>query len=64
MIDHWKHWEAAKPDKDAMISWLADSIHPNTYGHIEIAKKIFKTLKIYDINITVCKFFYAIKMKD
>jgi lysophospholipase L1-like esterase len=57
LIDHWKHWETAKPNKDAMMEWLADSIHPNAYGHIEIAKEIFKCLDIYDANSKVCGLF-------
>ncbi|OHB54209.1 MAG: hypothetical protein A2Y12_17035 [Planctomycetes bacterium GWF2_42_9] len=57
LIDHWKHWETIKPGKDSMMEWLADSIHPNLYGHIEIAKEIFKALEIYDTNSPTCKLF-------
>jgi lysophospholipase L1-like esterase len=57
LIDHWKHWETVKPSKDLMMEWLADSMHPNLYGHIEIAKEIFKALGVYDANSPTCKLF-------
>jgi lysophospholipase L1-like esterase len=57
LIDHWEHWQTAKPSKDSMMEWLADSLHPNHYGHIEIAKEIFKALNIYDANSKTCGLF-------
>lgn len=57
LIDHWIHWETAKPDSDSMMEWLSDSLHPNCYGHIEMAKEIFRSLNIYDVNSKVCGLF-------
>lgn len=57
LIDHWNHWKTVKSDENQMMAWLADSIHPNFYGHIEIAKEIFRYLNIYDDNSKVCQLF-------
>ena len=57
LIDHWRHWETEKPDSDAMIRWLADSSHPNHYGHLEMAKEIFRALGVFDPDSNTCKLF-------
>lgn len=57
VVDHWQHWKTAKPEIDAMMEWLSDSVHPNHYGHIEMAKEIFRTLEIFDSDSNTCKLF-------
>jgi len=56
LVDHWKHWEAAKPDQETLLPWIEDqSIHPGVYGHREFAKEIFRVLGIYDDASPTCK---------
>lgn len=56
LVDHFAHWEAAKPDQEALLKWLEDqSIHPNYFGHREMAKLIFQTLEIFDETSPTCQ---------
>lgn len=56
LVDHWKHWEASKPNQADLLPWIEDkSIHPGVYGHREFAKEIFRVLGIYDENSPTCK---------
>ncbi len=56
LIDHWRHWEQAKPEADQLLGWLQDqSIHPNVYGHREMARLIFRTLGIFDRASLTCR---------
>jgi len=49
LVDHWKHWETAKPKQEDLVAWIEDkSIHPGVYGHREFAKLIFQELGISD----------------
>jgi len=49
LVDHWKHWETAKPRQEDLVAWIEDkSIHPGVYGHREFAKLIFTELGISD----------------
>jgi len=56
LVDHWEHWQQAKPDQEQLLPWIEDSrIHPGVYGHREFAKEIFRVLGIYDENSPTCK---------
>jgi acyl-CoA thioesterase I len=56
LVDHYAHWEKAKPDQEQLLPWLEDkSIHPGVYGHREFAKLFFKQLEIYDENSPTCR---------
>lgn len=56
LVDHYAHWEKAKPDQEALLKWLEDqSIHPNEFGHREFAKQIFNDLEIYDEKSPTCQ---------
>jgi len=56
LVDHYAHWEKAKPSQEALVKWLDDeSIHPNFVGHREIAKQLFTTLEIFDSDSPTCK---------
>lgn len=57
LIDHWSYWQEQRKDKESLMNWLSDSIHPNEYGHRAIANKIFMELNIYDPNSPTCKLF-------
>ncbi|OHB55061.1 MAG: hypothetical protein A2Y12_10460 [Planctomycetes bacterium GWF2_42_9] len=56
LIDHYQHWQTAKPNINSMMIWLNDSLHPNEYGHREIARLIFKNLDIFD-NSPTCSLY-------
>ena len=47
LVDHRAHWLAAG-DGGAPPQWLADDIHPNARGHLEMARTIFQRLHIFD----------------
>lgn len=49
LIDNWKHWEAYD-----YLDWLDDSLHPNHSGHLEIARRMFVALSIFDENSFCC----------
>jgi lysophospholipase L1-like esterase len=57
LVDHYAYWQKeAAPSKLQM--WLNDgSIHPNRFGHLVLARKIFLDLGIFDANSMVCKLF-------
>lgn len=56
LVDHWQHWQTAKPDQEQLLAWLEDrSIHPGVYGHREFARLIFRTLDIYDDASPTCR---------
>lgn len=56
LVDHWTHWQEAKPNQDDLLPWLEDhSIHPGVYGHREFARLIFHVLGIYDAESPTCK---------
>lgn len=48
LVDHWKHWQAAKPTVEELRAWLADPIHPNGTGHRQFAIEFFRTIGSYD----------------
>jgi lysophospholipase L1-like esterase len=55
LVDHWKHWETAKPNQEDLLPWIEDkSIHPGVYGHREFAKEIFRVIGIYDAASPTC----------
>lgn len=55
LVDHWKHWETAKPRQEDLVAWIEDkSIHPGVYGHREFAKLIFQELGISDAKSPTC----------
>jgi acyl-CoA thioesterase I len=47
LVDHRAHWLQAG-DGQAPPQWLADEIHPNARGHLEMARTIFRRLHIFD----------------
>ncbi|MFO0901475.1 MAG: SGNH/GDSL hydrolase family protein [Pirellulales bacterium] len=56
LVDHWQHWQQAKPDQESLLPWLEDkSIHPGVYGHREMAKLMFRVLGIYDEASPTCR---------
>ena len=48
LVDHADHWKNAAPDENSLKRLLGEEIHPGGAGHLEMAKKIFCTLGIYD----------------
>lgn len=55
LIDHYKHWQKETKSGARLQMWLNDgSIHPNNFGHIVLARKIFRDLGIFDEKSIVC----------
>lgn len=54
LIDHFDHWRQCA---DRMSFWMSDKNHPNAFGHIEFAHRIFRELEIYDPAATTCRLF-------
>lgn len=55
LIDHYAHWESQTKSNDGvMLGWLNDAIHPNERGHMELARKIFMDLHIFDPASPTC----------
>lgn len=51
LVDHWKVWnfDLREKYKDGVYKKLLnDPLHPNGYGHLEIAWLLFKELSIFD----------------
>lgn len=47
LVDHRAYWESSIPESDRQNNpWLNDAIHPNKQGHLEMAKLIFRELKL------------------
>ncbi|MDK0978443.1 SGNH/GDSL hydrolase family protein [Clostridium perfringens] len=56
LIDHYEYWDRlSKVKKWVIESWLVEG-RANHRGHLAIAKKIFKDLRIYDYNSLICGF--------
>lgn len=56
LIDHYEYWDRLrKVQKELIESWLVEG-RANHKGHLAIAKKIFKDLRIYDYNSLICGF--------
>lgn len=57
LIDHWRHWETIKPNPLAHLDWLQDqSIHPNHFGHREMARLICTAFDIFDPASLTCRY--------
>jgi acyl-CoA thioesterase-1 len=67
LVDHHAHWQkkidaavnvVGKPDPGALLYWLSDgNVHPNEYGHRELANFFFERLGIFDPTSYTCKLF-------
>jgi acyl-CoA thioesterase-1 len=55
LVDHYAHWQSAKPREDDLLLWLNDEQHPNHLGHREIAKETFRALGIYSSDSATCQ---------
>lgn len=56
LIDHYKYWnELERSQGWLQESWTLNG-NPNHRGHLEIAKKILKDLRVYNYNSLTCKF--------
>ena len=56
-IDNWKIWNIdlqAKYKGEVFKVLLNDPLHPNGFGHQEIAKALFKELSIFDPSAATC----------
>ncbi len=57
LIDHYAHWLEARTEQ-RLLYWLNDgSIHPNQFGHVEMAHEIFRKLGVYDAESYTCRLF-------
>lgn len=58
LVDHYAHWQKEIGAESRLQMLLNDgSIHPNAYGHLVLAKKIFEDLAIFDAKSSVCRSF-------
>ncbi len=58
LVDHYRHWQETRKNKDDLIYLLSDAnIHPNQYGHTEMAKLLFRNLGIFDDGSRTCRLF-------
>jgi lysophospholipase L1-like esterase len=58
LVDHYAHWTKETTAGARLQMWLNDgSIHPNNFGHLVLARKIFQDLGIFDANSATCKLF-------
>jgi lysophospholipase L1-like esterase len=55
LVDHWTHWQRAKPTPLARRDWLADPIHPNGAGHRQFSIEFFRTIGLYDPSAPDCQ---------
>jgi acyl-CoA thioesterase I len=57
LIDHYEYWNMAhKPEE--LVYLLSDgAIHPNQYGHVELAKLMFQKLGMFDPASRTCRLF-------
>ena len=55
LVDHYDYWLKETKGSSRLQMWLNDgSIHPNNFGHIVLARKIFQDLGIFDEKSIVC----------
>jgi acyl-CoA thioesterase-1 len=67
LVDHYSHWQDkvnsavainGKPDPSSLLYWLNDgAVHPNEYGHRELANLLFDRLGIFDPASRTCRLF-------
>jgi acyl-CoA thioesterase-1 len=55
LVDHWTHWQTAKPTPADLRAWLADPIHPNGAGHRQFSIEFFRTIGCYDPTAPDCQ---------
>lgn len=53
-IDHEKYWKENIPDEETLKLHLGEPIHPGGKGHLEMAKLIFQTFNIFDLESPCC----------
>ncbi len=54
LIDHAKYWYE---NQDKHFMWMANSFHPNAYGHQAFVNLLFRELGIYDPESPTCRLF-------
>lgn len=57
LIDNWHYWKKVMEtdsNNEVYTKWLKDPLHPSGYGHIELARLVFKTLSIFDAKSFTC----------
>jgi acyl-CoA thioesterase-1 len=67
LVDHYTHWQEkmdsavnvlGKHDAGSLLYWLNDgNVHPNEYGHRELANFFFERLGIFDPGSRTCRLF-------
>lgn len=57
LVDNYQHWENSMEEQSQrkiFKRWLNDRLHPNQYGHQEIARLMFRTFEIFDPAAQTC----------
>lgn len=58
LVDHEKYWqEMIEKNVRRATLWMADSIHPDHYGHVAFAHTLFKALEIWDDDSGMCRIY-------
>jgi acyl-CoA thioesterase I len=67
LVDHYFHWQEkmnsavdflGKSDPGSLLHWLNEgAVHPNEYGHRELANLLFERLGIFDAASRTCRLF-------
>jgi hypothetical protein len=59
LVDHYRHWSETRKDTYELLYLLSDgSVHPNQYGHLEMANLLFRKLGIFDpVTSRTCRMF-------
>ncbi|HLA95822.1 MAG TPA: GDSL-type esterase/lipase family protein [Pyrinomonadaceae bacterium] len=58
LVDHFAYWTEETRNSSKLQMWLNDgSIHPNNFGHLVLARKIFQDLGIFDAKSPTCRLF-------
>lgn len=52
-VDHYNHWLDDNGGQ-VPLSLLAEGLHPDERGHLHLALKMIKDLRIFDMNSRVC----------
>ena len=48
LVDHYKHWTDTRKGFDLVYLLRDGAVHPNNFGHIELARLIFRNIGIED----------------
>ena len=54
-VDHFLHWRQLKPEANDLAPWFNDALHPNAFGHRELANETFRVLGVFSADSPTCR---------